>query len=111
MRNSTPTHSAIRILLTATVLSTAAFADGKGRFYHDDPIAADPETGDASKVAPWKIDLFYDLLLNQFGHPGESGSPRAMNINTIDEVPNSSWFTNRILAQPLSIADMVRGPI
>ena len=36
---------------------------------------------------------------------------RARNINSIDEVPDSSWFTNRILAQPLSLEDVVRGPL
>ena len=61
-------------------------------------------------LCPWKIDLFYDLMLNQFTQPGEPAGPRAKNINTIDEVPDSSWFTNRILARPLSIEEAVRGP-
>ena len=59
---------------------------------------------------PWKIDLFYDLLLNQFSRPGLPIGPRAQNVNTIDEVPDSSWFTNRIVARPMSIEEMVRGP-
>ena len=32
----------------------------------------------------------------------------AGNVNTIDEVPDSSWFTNRILARPVSIEEAVR---
>ena len=87
------------------------FAEPARKFYPDDPIAVEPETQDASRVIPWKIDLFYDLLLNQFAHPGDPARPRAKNINTIDEVPDSSWFTNRILARPVSIADAVRGPL
>ena len=35
---------------------------------------------------------------------------RAVNINTLDEVPDSSWFTNRIGQRPMSIADIARGP-
>ena len=35
---------------------------------------------------------------------------RALNINTIDEVPDSSWFTNRAGAQPLSADEVRRGP-
>ena len=27
---------------------------------------------------------------------------RALNVNTVDEVPDSSWFTNRIGRQPMS---------
>src|SRR4030095_7712063 len=77
------------------------------KFYNDDPITVEPETQDASRVIPWKIDLFYDLLLNQFARPGDRASPRAQNVNTIDEVPDSSWFTNRILARPVSLEDAV----
>jgi hypothetical protein len=81
------------------------------KFYSDDPLVVEPETQDASRVSPWKIDLFYDLMLNQFTQPGDRSGGRAQNINTIDEVPDSSWFTNRILAKPLSIDEVVRGPL
>jgi hypothetical protein len=81
------------------------------KFYSDDPILAEPETQDASRVSPFKIDLFYDLMLNQFTRPGVPPGSRAQNINTIDEVPDSSWFTNRILARPLTIEEAVRGPL
>lgn len=81
-------------------------------FYDDDPLVREPETQDASGVKEWDIDLFYDLAENLFGHPGDPGpAGRARNINTIDEVPDSSWFTNRIFARPLSTEDAVRGPV
>ena len=49
----------------------------------------------------WDIDLFIDLAINLFGRPGDSTPDvRARNVNTIDEVPDSSWFTNRILGAP-----------
>src|SRR5262249_56651456 len=35
----------------------------------------------------------------------------AQNVNTIDEVPDSSWFTNRILAQSLLVEEAARGPL
>jgi hypothetical protein len=35
---------------------------------------------------------------------------RAQNINTIDEVPDSDWFTNRILARPMSMDELTKGP-
>jgi len=31
-------------------------------------------------------------------------------VNTVDEVPDSSWFTNRVATQPLTTEDLVRGP-
>lgn len=37
-------------------------------------------------------------------HHGE-----AVNVNSLDEVPDSSWFTNRIGAHPLTTAELARG--
>ena len=80
-------------------------------FHDDDPLSRDPETQDASQAREWEIDLFIDLAVNLFAQPGDRATGvRAGNINTIDEVPDSNWFTNRILARPLSIAEVVRGP-
>ena len=82
------------------------------RFFHDDPLMREPETQDASKVEPWDIDLAIDLATNLFSRPGDkTPDVRAQNVNTIDEVPDSSWFTNRIGARPLSIEEAVRGPL
>ena len=36
---------------------------------------------------------------------------RAKNVNTIDEVPDSNWFTNRVLTTPVTPDDLLRGPI
>ena len=46
---------------------------------------------------------------NQFGSPGDRTAMRALNVNTIDEVPDSSWFVNRIGMRSMSIAEIVRG--
>ena len=35
---------------------------------------------------------------------------RARNVNTIDEVPDSSWFTNRVGAGEVSLDALARGP-
>ncbi len=34
----------------------------------------------------------------------------ALNVNSLDEVPNSSWFTNRIGLHPMSADDVAVGP-
>jgi hypothetical protein len=36
---------------------------------------------------------------------------RALGVNSIDEVPDSAWFTNRITARPLSADEIRRGPV
>jgi hypothetical protein len=79
-------------------------------FCDDDPLTHEPETQDASRVEEWDIDLFIDLAINLFGQPGDPRTGvRAANVNTIDEVPDSGWFTNRIVARPVSIDEAVRG--
>ncbi len=82
------------------------------KFFSDDPIARAPESADASAAQPWDIDLFYDLSYNTFvtAERTPTGS-RAQNLNTIDEVPDSSWFTNRIGARPLTAEEVTRGPV
>ena len=78
-------------------------------FHDDDPLAREPETQDAAGVRKWTVDLFIDLAVNLFSQPGDSATGvRAANINTIDEVPDSNWFTNRILARPISVEEIVR---
>jgi hypothetical protein len=99
----------ILVVLALRLVAGVVLAEPARQFYKDDPLAAEPETQDASRVIPWKIDLFYDLMLNQFTQPGDPAAPRAQNVNTIDEVPDSGWFTNRILARPVSVEEAVRG--
>jgi hypothetical protein len=81
------------------------------RFYPDDPLWSDDDRAfDASKVVEVEDSNGYDFLVNTFGKPGERRDVRALNVNTVDEVPDSSWFTNRIGRRPMTIEQVVRGP-
>ena len=93
-------------------LSLASQLDGqRPKFFRDDPLPREPETQDASKVQEWEIDLTADVLLNLFGQPGDAPTnQRAQNVNTTDEVPDSSWFTNRMYARTVSPDEIARGP-
>ena len=111
----------IRIALVLAVTATASaalfVADSRvsaqrPKFFSDDPLQREPETQDASKVQEWDIGLTPDLLQNLFGKPGDpTPNVKAQNVNTADEVPDSSWFTNRIYARPMSVAEITRGPL
>lgn len=104
-------HRAIAAAAACAALALTAASAGGRKFYDDDPLLREPETQDASGVAARDIELLYDLPYNLFARPGGSAeSIRAQNVNTIDEVPDSSWFTNRILARPVTIAELLRGP-
>jgi hypothetical protein len=103
----------VGLLVLFVVVAAASMASGASpKFYDDDPIVREPETQDASVVQERDINLFVDLATNLFGNPGDrTPDVRARNINTIDEVPDSSWFTNRILSREVSPEEAARGPL
>ena len=97
-------------LVAIGLLVTLGAAERK--FFADDPLSREPETADASGAQPWDIDLYYDLAYNLFVTTRRTpANVRAKNVNTIDEVPDSSWFTNRIGSRPVSIEEVQRGPV
>src|SRR4029450_11138999 len=99
-------------LTAAFVLQTASPRGAAPKFYSDDPLQREPETQDAAKVQELEIDLFWDLAENLFGNPGgRTPLIKSRDVNTIDEVPNSSWFTNRIRTETLSPAAVGPGPL
>ncbi len=112
MTRRTSAFSVLAGILAVLVIMHAAPSGNGRKFYDDDPLVREPESQDASAVAEWDIDLVYDLSLNLFGRPGDrEPAGRAGNVNSIDEVPDSSWFTNRILARPVSVEEASRGPL
>src|SRR5215204_1535143 len=100
-----------KAIVGALVASLWLIADLRGaapRFYPDDPLAVDNDRV-VDVTASKKIDLddYYDFLENSFGKPGDRSNVRAANVNTLDEVPDSSWFTNRIGAGGMSTTDLI----
>jgi hypothetical protein len=81
------------------------------KFFPDDPLVREPESQDASNVKPWDVDLGYDLAYNYLvTSRREATGIRAGNVNSIDEVADSSWFTNRIGARTMTVEDIETGP-
>jgi len=91
-------------------ISSAGGGAAAPKFYADDPIWRDPETEDASAVKEFDVSGQYDLIENSFLGAGDDTPKRAENINTVGEVPDSSWFTNRAGRQSYSPAEMAKGP-
>ena len=99
------------VAAVAIGVSVASVATQKPRFYPDDPIAREPDSQDASKAQAYDQSQTYELFYNLFVTSGYKPSGlRAQNLNTIDEVPDSSWFTNRIGSRPLTNEELLRGP-
>ncbi len=100
----------LTLIAVAATFARTASTTGP-RFYPDDPIAREPETQDASKAQPYEIQQMYEMVYNLFINPGyKPSATRAQNVNTIDEVPDSSWFTNRIGTKTITADDLARGP-
>jgi len=99
------------LLVAALGLCGRAVSTQRPRFYPDDPIAREPESQDASKAKPYFMGSLYEMSNNLFVTAGYKPSgTRAKSINSIDEVPDSSWFTNRIGSTTVTVEEIVRGP-
>jgi hypothetical protein len=102
-----------RLLLRALFLALLAAPAGAQKFLRDDPVARDRDDLHVPKV-PAEIELSsgWDVVENTFfrGGPEKGKIPPAANVNTLGEVPDSSWWENRIGVRPMSIDELVRGP-
>jgi hypothetical protein len=100
------------VVTAALALALAGGGRAAGpRFYPDDPIQIDRDSAfDASGAQPYELSEGADFIENSFGAPAAGDKIRALNVNTVDEVPDSSWFTNRIGRRELSVAEIARGP-
>src|SRR5262245_17421313 len=79
------------------------------RFYPDDPIWRDGDMRSIPPVAEFDLSKSYEFLNETFGETVQSHGA-ALNVNTLGEVPDSSWFTNRLGRHDMTIQDVVRGP-
>jgi hypothetical protein len=97
---------ALAAAATATMLASAA----SPKFYSDDPIWVARDTQDASTMKALEVDLFVDLASNfAMGNQASNAGP-AKNINTVGEVPDSSWFTNRVGHRRVTAEEVAIGP-
>ncbi|MBI2189015.1 MAG: hypothetical protein HYU37_18095 [Acidobacteria bacterium] len=94
--------------LAAQRLDSSKWA-GLKRFFPDDPIWRDGDTRNIPPVASFDLSKSYEFVNETFGHSVQSRGP-ALNVNTLGEVPDSSWFTNRLGRFDMSVEDIVRGP-
>jgi len=65
------------------------------KFFQDDPVWKDRDQLPIAKPREIEISQIYDLSYNTFKNPDVKKDNGAENVNTLGEVPDSSWFTNR----------------
>jgi hypothetical protein len=94
----------------ACALLLAAIPASAQRFLRDDPLARDADDAPVAQPGEVELSTAYDVIEHTFFHrPGKRIAPAA-NVNTLGEVPDSSWFENRIGVRDLPIDELVRGP-
>src|SRR5918994_4874023 len=106
--------------LVAAIVCVAVAAAGVGavgqtrsalKFFPDDPISRDDDASiDTSGIKELELSESFDFLINTFATKSDREPIRAVNVNTPDEVPDSSWFTNRIGVRDLPLTEIARGP-
>jgi hypothetical protein len=103
-------------VITLAILTAPALGqDGAKRFYPDDPLLKEPPPLPVKQVAKQDVDELYDFLDNSFATPRREGkaakSPHsALDVNTLGDVPDSAWYTERHYYHRMSIAELKRGP-
>lgn len=102
-------------LLIAACLLLPPPSAGAQHFYPDDPLWREPPPLNVPHAREREINDYYDFFANTFNavdkneirhhRPGHSEG-----VNTLGEVPDSAWFTNRMGARPMSRHELLRGP-
>jgi hypothetical protein len=92
--------------LAAALLLAGATASAQ-KFRPDDPLLRDPDDLPMPKPAAIELSTTFDVLEHSFGGGPGGEIPGAVNVNTLGEVPDSTWFTNR---PAMTVEEMVRGP-
>lgn len=80
------------------------------KFLPDDPIWEEGDNLPIPPPAEFPGSKLYDLLHKTFYYEPEPDPPKAVNVNTVGGVPNSSWFTNRAGFRKLTLEEFRRGP-
>jgi hypothetical protein len=100
-----------RIVLALAVASLA----NAEKFYADDPLPAEPAPRNVDNIRARKVNDYYDFFQNLLFRPGELEAKAgvivpARAINTLGEVPDGEWYTNRHYRRRMAIAELQRGP-
>jgi hypothetical protein len=95
--------------LLANVVLSASTPTQSPMFFDDDPVWHELRSQDASGARFYEPELVYDVAENTFSKPGDKDfNRRAQNINTVDEVPDGEWFTNRAGTRSLTPEEVAR---
>ena len=96
-------RKALSFVLVGTACQAATLI--AQQFLPDDPIQKVPETESAQRAAVQDINAIYDFVYHSAKYKIAPVTP-SLGVNTLGEVPDSSWYTNR---PKLSIQELKTG--
>jgi hypothetical protein len=99
----------------SVLLLTCVSALSGQTFFADDPVRKWPAPRNTDTVKARRINEYYDFFQNLMFRPGElaakAGAPiPAEAVNTLGEVPDSEWYTNRHYYRRMTKEELLRGP-
>ncbi|MGD8330217.1 MAG: hypothetical protein PVJ49_12335 [Acidobacteriota bacterium] len=105
---------AVGALVLVALMGLGSLPAQAQKFYPDDPIWTEPPPLDTVDPQVVILSGILEWFTTQFTRPGErqpeEGVIPAQNVNTLDEVPDSPWFTNRHARKRMTLAELAAGP-
>lgn len=106
----------IQAILPGTVLAglllaaaPVALRSASGpKFYPDDPLDKPPPPRNTAGIKPRKTEALFDFIYNSIESRPKTILP-AQNVNTMGEVPDGEWYTNRHFRRRMSLDELKRG--
>ncbi len=115
MRSSEQRALSLRIVVALVVVVVAGCSSGPRHFSTAPPVTRDDDRHPFKPKPPESfVALYWDGANHIFFRPVSHAllleTPHeARNVNALDEVPDSSWFTNRIGQHPMTVEEVARG--
>jgi hypothetical protein len=102
-------------VFTAALMAGGADAQYTKKFFEDDPLWRMPRPAPATAVVPRSVNDYYDFFENTLFKTGERAKRPgeylpSEAINTVDEVPDSAWYTNRHATARMTEQQLQAGP-
>ena len=97
------------LLILPVIAAPPLLSEASQIFRRDDPISIDHDDLPIPMPRPRNLSDAYDFVENTFFGAGDSMPRRAVNINTLGEVPDSSWYTNRLTVRNMTVEELIRG--
>ncbi len=116
MKKSAHTRSLASLLTSLVLLQVASCGSDVRRYPLAAPVWEDSDRNHVPKKPGEYFSGLWADALDQSGFRPIAAffafplDRDARNVNAVDEVPNSAWFTNRIGLHPMTPAEAARGP-